>query len=106
MQHLTETLLWLGRDSAQTPANHPARIDALIAQLVDDMRYLLSDKRVEVALETEPCELILPEVPARIVLGNLIRNAFQHTWDGQVGIRQQGGRVEIVNIARDASDNA
>ncbi len=34
---------------------------------------------------------------ARIVLGNLIRNAFQHTWKGQVIISQQGSQISIIN---------
>ncbi|EXJ12652.1 sensor histidine kinase [Imhoffiella purpurea] len=97
MQHLTETLLWLSRDDREAPASHPVQIDALIRELVEEMRYLLNEKRVSVSLVTHPHRLVLPEVPARIVLGNLIRNAFQHTWDGEIRICQTQDRIEIVN---------
>ncbi|MBK1649716.1 sensor histidine kinase [Rhabdochromatium marinum] len=97
MQHLTETLLWLSREGREAPSSHPVRLDALVEELVEEMRYLLNEKRVCICLDTHPYNLSIPEVPARIVLGNLIRNAFQHTWDGRVSIRQQEGRIEILN---------
>ncbi|MFD2113411.1 sensor histidine kinase [Thiorhodococcus fuscus] len=106
MQHLTETLLWLSRDDREAPATHPIEIDTLIRELVEEMRYLLNEKRVSVSLVTHPCRLRLPEVPARIVLGNLIRNAFQHTWDGEIRIRQIQERIEILNSSPEPRDEA
>ncbi|CAA0090820.1 Sensor protein QseC [Halioglobus japonicus] len=97
MKHLTETLLWLSRDSAQAPPTQDVALHELIAQLTNEVEYLLKDKPVEVVLDTEPCQRVLPETVVRIVAGNLIRNAFQHTWEGTVTIRQQGATVEITN---------
>lgn len=106
MKYLTETLLWLNRDEDEELPKQTVQLDKLIQNLVEDMRYLLSDKAVEIDMYTEPCSIVLPEVAARIVLGNLIRNAFQHTWQGEVRIRQQGNKVEINNTESDAiSDN-
>lgn len=105
MQHLTETLLWLSRDAIETPSKRPVRLDRLVRQLVDETAYLLNDKQVAVELQTQPHLVNLPEIPARIVLGNLIRNAFQHTWEGQVVVRQRQGRVEIVNQQQDGDDS-
>lgn len=82
MQHLTETLLWLSRDLAVPPEAQQVDLDEMIRHLVEESWYLLNKKAVELELKTEPCSLILPESPARIVLGNLIRNTFQHTWQG------------------------
>lgn len=96
MKHLTETLLWLSRDVAEPLPDQPVHPDRMIRRLVGEMRYLLS-REVALKLVTHSFTIRLPEVPTRIVLGNLIRNAFQHTWEGRVTIRQQGNRVEIVN---------
>jgi signal transduction histidine kinase len=96
MQHLTETLLWL-KNSTEPLATQTVKLDQLVQQLVEELRYLLSEKQVDVELQLTPCDIDLPEIPARIVLGNLIRNAFQHTWDGRVLIRQQPHYVEIQN---------
>ncbi|MDE1464119.1 sensor histidine kinase [Spartinivicinus poritis] len=97
MKYLTETLLWLHHDRADELPMTECRLDEVIQHLVDDMRYLLSSKQVDVHIETQPYTLYLPEAAARIVLGNLIRNAFQHTWEGQVNIQQKQGRVQITN---------
>jgi signal transduction histidine kinase len=97
MKHLTETLLWLSRDNVDSLPTNEVSLDTLVAQLTAEMKYLLKEKPVEVALDTQPCRIQLPEMVARIVLGNLIRNAFQYTWEGRIKIRQQGAVVEIVN---------
>jgi signal transduction histidine kinase len=98
MQHLTETLLWLGKDIAAGPIGEKKlELDRLLMELVDDMKYLLSGKKVELDLITDPCTVVLPETPTRIVLGNLIRNAFQHSWEGRISIHQHGNRVVIIN---------
>ncbi len=99
MKHLTETLLWLSRESEAAPQRKKFELERLILDLIAEARYLLKDKGVEVVVETEPHTVAAAEVPARIVLGNLIRNAFQHTWQGAVRIVQKGGAVEIVNDA-------
>ena len=101
MKHLTETLLWLSRESEAAPRRVEFDLERLILDLVAEARYLLKDKGVEIVVETEPHTVAAAEIPARIVLGNLIRNAFQHTWQGAVRIVQKGGSVEIVNDAEE-----
>ncbi|MGD9217002.1 MAG: hypothetical protein PVJ84_19485, partial [Desulfobacteraceae bacterium] len=44
--------------------------------------------------------------PARIVIHNLIRNAFQHTWRGTIRITQQNGTVDIVNDTAKENGNS
>lgn len=105
MKHLTETLLWLSRDSAQAPPTHEVALHELIVQLTREIEYLLQDKPVEVVLDTDPCTLLLPETVVRIVAGNLIRNAFQHTWKGTVTVRQRGATLEIRNPHEPTPDN-
>lgn len=97
MQYLTETLLWLSRQEMQTLPCKQLELDGLLEELVAEMRYLLDRKEVELKVETNPCSVVLPEFPVRIVLGNLIRNAFQHTWEGCITIHQQANQVVICN---------
>jgi hypothetical protein len=78
----------------------------VITELVDGLRYLLQGHPVELELDLQLAELYLPEAPTRIVLGNLIRNAFQHTRSGSVSIVQRGGHVDIVNSLRDGNEAA
>ncbi|MCK2182753.1 sensor histidine kinase [Halomonas getboli] len=97
MKHLTETLLWLSREEPVAPPGVELDLASLLEGQVAELEYLLRDKAVTVELDTEPCRVILPEAPVRIVLGNLIRNAFVHTWEGRVVIRQRGVEVRIDN---------
>lgn len=107
MQHLTETLLWLSLDEAVSLPTQSVSMGEVVRQLVDDTRYLLADKNVEVVVDTDASVSEISDTAARIVLGNLIRNAFQHTWEGEVMIVQRGNDVRIVNRQTDggADDN-
>jgi len=97
MLHLTETLLWLSRDNMDSLPAKPVQLDALVHELVEQMRYLLRGKDVDVQVKTDPYSMKLAEAPARIVLGNLIRNAFQHSSEGVVKILQLHNCVRISN---------
>ncbi len=97
MKHLTETLLWLSREEGAAPPGAEVDLAALLEAQVAELDYLLRDKAVDVELDTASCRVTLPEAPTRIVLGNLIRNAFLHTWEGRVVIRQRGREVRIDN---------
>lgn len=98
MKNLTHTLLWLSRGDPREmlPATQVA-LDELVQEVTRECRYLLKDKSVTVHLETSTCTLLIPAEPARIVLANIIQNAFQHTWEGDVKIHQQGNCVEVIN---------
>jgi len=97
MKDLTETLLWLGRDDPEKLPLTDVSLDQLIRQLVEELGYLLEGKNVQLSVDTDNWRGQLPETAARIVLGNLIRNAFQHTWEGEVAIAQSGALVQISN---------
>lgn len=95
MGYLTETLLWLSRDEDLGLHVEQVKLDVLVSQLFDEHQYLLSGKDVKIALKVEAYTLETPVTACRIVLSNLIRNAFQHTQNGIVFITQYGGEVEV-----------
>ena len=105
MQHLTETLLWLGREDVQQLPVKRIALDALVQELVEQMRYLLNGRAVTLKVQTSPCTLELPEAAARIVLGNLIRNAFQHTDEGRVLVVQKFNGIRISNTRAPAGSS-
>ena len=98
MKHLTETLLWLNYEQTEQLSTQDCALDQLVKNLTEEHQYLLTGKTVDLSIDTEPHTLPLPLTAARIVLSNLIRNAFQHTWSGKVSIRQKGNQVTIHNI--------
>ena len=87
MHRVTETLLWLSRKEENMPIAEPVDIGDLVDELVRENRYLLSGKEVVCDLKVVPVRITIPQAAARIVIGNLIRNAFQYTAQGKVDIQ-------------------
>lgn len=97
MTHLTETLLWLSRDDSNLPESGKVNLKQMIDELIEELTYLLRNKPVKLEVITTDHSLLIAEIPCRIVLANLIRNAFQHTIDGQVMVIQKGSAVTVIN---------
>lgn len=97
MQQLTETLLWLSKKEIGSLPDSEVELESLIRELAEELKYLLERKDVRLKVSTSPCILRLPEFPLRIVLGNLIRNSFQHILEGDITIEQHNNRITISN---------
>lgn len=97
MTDLTETLLWLNRREGKDLPVSGVQLGLLTQQLAHDLEFLIQGKSVEVQIETDDSIHELPETLCRIIIANLIRNAFQHTVDGKVMIEQSGIHFMIVN---------
>ncbi|OEF33724.1 sensor histidine kinase [Vibrio splendidus] len=103
MTDLTETLLWLTRQQEKDLPLENVHLGELSQQITHDLTYLLNGKAVVVNLESDDAQCQLPVGLTRIVLTNLIRNAFQHTGSGTVDIVQVGSKVIIVNNNTDGT---
>jgi len=97
MQQLTETLLWLHRDLESSLPCELVELNELVQHLVEQNNYLLEYKTVEVDVVGEEVQVSVPFVPCRIVLANLIRNAFQYTAEGKVLITLNQNAINIYN---------
>ena len=107
MRQLTETLLWLSRPSEKLPKTEPTELHALVHSLVEENRYLLDAKPVEIVVTGNRSRIHVPSTPCRIVLANLIRNAFQYTRSGRVSIDIAPERITIDNEnAADVEEDA
>ncbi|WP_281561442.1 HAMP domain-containing sensor histidine kinase [Thalassomonas sp. RHCl1] len=107
MKSMTETLLWLSRDGETEMTVETTGLGQLVKNTREELSYLLAGKAVTVAVEVDDSQIALAITPSVIVLSNLIRNAFQHTQQGHVEIRQHGHEVTITNItAKQIKPNA
>ena len=106
MKHLSETLLWLSREDSEALPKQQVDLALLIDQLSDEMHYLLKNKSIELTISTKSHLMELTEIPARIILANLIRNAFQHTNQGKISIQQTANKVIIINQETDSTDDS
>ena len=107
IRQLTETLLWLSRPSEKLPKAEPTELHALVHSLVEENRYLLDAKPVEIVVTGNHSRIHVPSTPCRIVLANLIRNALQYTRSGRVSIDIAPERITIDNEnAADVEEDA
>ncbi|WP_282145358.1 HAMP domain-containing sensor histidine kinase [Alteromonas stellipolaris] len=97
MTDLTETLLWLARDNNQALPFSKVNLSTLVKELCDDLGYLLKGKDVQVKLNVPSNEMCLPATASRIIIGNVIRNAFQHTDCGEVNITLMKSTLTVEN---------
>jgi len=97
MKNLTETLLWLNHEPETPIQAQDVDLSELLRELAGEMTYLLAGKPVTTEVSTCPYHCTVPLVPARIILGNLIRNAYQHCWEGKVVIDQKDNLITITN---------
>lgn len=106
MRHLVETLLWLGRDVSDLPPAGMVDLAAQMQEVINESQYLCAGRELDIVVETTPWAAVLPEAAVRIVLGNVVRNALQHTLRGIVHIRQSGCCVTVVNYMAREGDAA
>lgn len=107
MLQLTETLLWLSRENEAAPRVEEVRVDLLLDELCEDLKYLLQEKPVRLRREYAPdlAARELPVTPLRIVLSNLLRNAFQYTGEGEVILQVNADSLLIENWEMGRCDN-
>ena len=97
MTDLTETLLWLNRQSDKSVPIKAVAVGSMAKQLLEELTYLLNGKNVQVSIEVDETTHLLPESLCKIVITNLIRNALQHTNEGTITIKQSEGSLVISN---------
>jgi len=105
MKSMTETLLWLSRDDGDEIPVVPTKLAELIETANHELAYLLSGKNITVELDLQDDEIELPLTPTKIVINNLVRNAFQHTQHGAVSIKQHGKTITVTNVEEHINDS-
>lgn len=73
------------------------RLDELVPDIVDNHRPLANGKALELVIgELTACEIIAPEAVVRVAIGNLLRNAIEHSDSGQIHVSlEPGARIAI-----------
>jgi len=105
MAETTAALLELAREKVTGDAPAGCNVAAVLREVVDSQRSILDRKQVEVITEFKAD----PELPVdcallRIVVGNLIRNAFSYTRKGQVGIALDATGIRVSDTGVGIAD--
>jgi len=100
MRHLTTALLWVSREEKLPLQVETIALDCLISDVLDENAYLLVGKGISLKTVLPAIGVNAPRIVAHIILSNVIRNAFQHTYEGEILISLEEGRVHLANTVR------
>lgn len=107
MNNLITALLWLSRKEQLPVQESEIRLRDLVNELVENNRYLIERKAVEVEFQCESARTVkLPFELTQITLTNLVRNAFQHCAEGRITIRVFKDGVLISNPATEQNEES
>lgn len=89
-------LLFLSREPDGKAPVERVRLDTLVARLVEDHEHLLAGREARFVVgESAPLWLGCPEAIVRIVVGNLLRNAAENSFHGEIAVRLEDGRLSV-----------
>ncbi|MBF0283443.1 MAG: HAMP domain-containing histidine kinase [Magnetococcales bacterium] len=99
MTVLTTALLLLSREeSLQARTETRCSAAEVVRAVVEQSRYLLGDKPVGVALDLQADpQLPVDWVFLHIVVGNLVRNAFSYTREGEIRLTLTANRLSVAD---------
>lgn len=96
MENILESLLWLARHEAVSEHRESCRPATIIKEAIQQQRNLFCEKpvAVEYVAEADP-KLNAPPAIFKIIIVNLIQNAFRYTVEGEITVRTSIDRVVI-----------
>ena len=98
MKQLIVLLLALAKDPSRlAQAGEPIDLPRLLAEIVDDHLYLTEGKSLRLQLTApDACSLFAPPGIVRAAIGNLLRNAIEHSGNGTIGITLRPDATVVI----------
>ncbi len=82
----SSALLYLARESNKPIKKTLIKIEPFVQEIIEDHRYLLNDKKVQIEFTSLIEEIKVEEEFFFIIISNLIKNAFTYTEEGMVKV--------------------
>lgn len=101
MAELGTALLLMTREDGAATAGGGCVLATVVREVIEEQRHLLTGKEVVVEVVTDP-DVHLPVDPGlvKIMVANLVRNAFSYTSAGKVAITQDARKVVVSDTGK------
>ncbi|UNK50179.1 HAMP domain-containing histidine kinase [Lysobacter sp. S4-A87] len=99
VEQLISLLLVLAKDPARLARiSDRVELDQLLPEIVDDHRHLTQDKDLVLTVSALwPCEILAPLPIVQAAIGNLLRNAIEHSDRGEISIRLEAPATVVID---------
>jgi len=98
MKYQTDALLWLSRETTEDMDFSPCNLAGQINKALDGNAHLCTDKNIALTLDLDPDQTVNSHpILLQIVLNNLVRNAYQNTFEGMISIKTKDNQLKIIN---------
>ena len=99
VEQLISLLLVLAKDPARLArVSDRVALDQLLPEIVDDHRHLTRDKDLVLSVSSLlPCEILAPLPIVQAAIGNLLRNAIEHSDRGEITIRLEAPATVVID---------
>ncbi len=101
VRQLSSALLWLARESSKPIEKSMVNIKEVAMQIIDHHRHLVHERDINIKIDCTIDTLLIEKDLFVIVLSNLIRNAFQHSTDGNMEIVISANQLQVTNTHTD-----
>lgn len=96
MNDIVSSLLFLAKEQPQSMSPETVVLKDVVTQVVEDLSYLIGRKNIQTELLLDEHSTVnAPKAIVRMVTGNIIRNAYQHTNGGTVLITLKNGLLAV-----------
>lgn len=98
VEELISLLLVLAKDPARlSRSSERVALDQLLPEIIEDHRPLTRDKALTIALAPAPaCEILAPLPIVQAAIGNLLRNAIEHSDRGEITVRLETPATVVI----------
>ncbi len=98
MEQTVTTLLALAREEQTSVKKEPVKLLPMVEQAIIDHSHLLNNKSVEVVVDDNcQAQVVVQPGMLKVLLDNLLSNAFQYTDLGEVSVSFINGKLTIAD---------
>ncbi|HET8707589.1 MAG TPA: HAMP domain-containing sensor histidine kinase [Pseudomonadales bacterium] len=106
MNDIVSSLLFLAKEQHKDIRQENTNLKEVITELVEDLSYLVTRKNIQTELLLEHNFVVsAPKTIVRMIIGNIIRNAYQHTNSGTVFITLKNGLLAVQDSGLGISES-